>query len=273
MKKKLFKTSLLVALALIFSVVIGLIIIKSTQSEPEIDFFDIGQGDSSLIKLPNNRLVLIDGGPDNLVLKRLGENLPFYSRKIETIILSHFHDDHIIGLIEVIRRYQVATLIYMKGSKSSELLELLLKTAKQKNIKIIALENEAQLDYAPNCFLKLFNPLILKVPVDDNNSLVAKLNCGKLSALFSGDNSLKVETALLKTKEDWSSHVFKVSHHGSKTANGEAFLKAIRPNLAVISVGANNRFGHPNQEIIERAQSLKIQVKRTDNDGTVIVYN
>ena len=161
----------------------------------------------------------------------------------------------------------------MKRGKSSELLELLFETAKQKNITVIPLENEASLTYAPNCSLKLFNPLILGVSSDDNNSLVARLNCGFLQILFSGDNSSKVETALLKTNQDWSSKIFKASHHGSKTANSEMFLRAVRPSLFVISVGLENRFGHPNQEILERAKSLKIPIKRTDSDGTVVIRN
>ena len=88
---------------------------------PEIDFLNIGQGDASLIKLPNNRSILIDGGPDNLVIRRLGETLPFYQRKIDLIILSHPHDDHLLGLIEVIKRYKIGALIYMRQNEASAL--------------------------------------------------------------------------------------------------------------------------------------------------------
>jgi len=271
MSKKILKILIKTGYILVILTVICIFIIKSNQISPELDFLDIGQGDSSLIKLPGHKVILIDGGPDNLVLKRLGENIPYFHRKIDAIILSHFHDDHITGLIEVIRRYDVSSIIYMKGSKSSPLLETLLQVASQRNVKIVALENNFKIEYSQNCSLNTYNPLILKVPIDDNNSLVTKINCGKLSALFSGDNNSKVESALLKTKNNWQADILKASHHGSKTANSETFLKTIKPNILVISVGADNRFGHPNKEILDRAKALKIPIKRTDLDKTVKV--
>ncbi len=239
------------------------------QDLPEIDFLDIGQGDASLIKLPNNKVILIDGGPNNLVLKRLGENLPFYQRKIDLIILSHFHDDHLIGLIEIIKRYKIGTVVYLQSDVHSQLLSLFIKLAQEKNIKVIALENRATINYLPSCALEMINPFIFGIGKDDNNSIVTRLTCTTLSALFSGDNNFKVEEALLQTGENWHFKIFKASHHGSKTANSENFLKAVNPSMTVISVGAVNRFGHPSQEILDRLESLGLLVKRTDLDGTV----
>ncbi len=257
-------TSLTLILAVLFY-------LKLNLEKLEIDFLNVGQGDASLIKLPNNKVILIDGGPDNLVLKRLGENLPFYQRRIDLIILSHFHDDHILGLIEVISRYRVGTIIYMKDGSSSKLLELFLTKAKQKNIKLTALVDEAEITYFPSCLIKVFNPLVLGVKNDNNNSLITKLNCRSLSALFTGDNNEKVENTLLKTKLDLTAKIFKASHHGSKSANSEIFLRAVNPLFFVISVGAQNRFGHPSQEILERINALGIKTKRTDQDGTVVI--
>lgn len=241
---------------------------KLLAGKSEIVFLNVGQGDASLIKL-NNKTILIDGGPDNLVIRELGKYLPFYQRRLDYIILSHYHDDHITGLIEIIKRYQVGEIIYMKGSPSSNLLNTLLSAAKQKKIKVLALENSIKINLAAHCSLGLLNPLILNIKADPNNSLVTKLDCPPLSALFSGDNNFMVEAALLKTGQDWSAKVFKASHHGSKTANSEKFLKAIQPSLVVISVGALNKFGHPSPEILERLKKLKIHIKRTDKDGAV----
>ena len=261
-----------IILGLIILCLIIYICLSSGNQRTEIDFLDVGQGDSSLIKLPNNKIVLIDGGPDNLVLKRLGENLPFYRRQIDFIVLSHPHDDHLIGLLEVINRYQVGTIIYVGEENNPEILTLLLQKAKARNIRLIELKNEMKINYSSECFFDLLNPESLGIKKDDNNSIVVKLNCNRLVALFSGDNSSAVETALLKTKTDWSANILKASHHGSKTANSEAFLRAIGPRLFVISVGVDNRFGHPDSEILKRAESLKISIKRTDKMGTIKVF-
>ncbi len=245
---------------------------KDRADRVEIDFLDVGQGDASLLKLPNNKIVLIDGGPDNLVLKRLGENLPFYQRKIDLIILSHFHDDHLIGLIEIIRRYKTGSVIYMKGAESSWLFSVFLKEAKERNINLIPLGGEANVKYSESCSLKTVNPLVLGVKADSNNSLAVKLDCSPLTAVFTGDNNYKVEEALLRIGLDWAAKILKASHHGSKSANSELFLRIINPDILVISVGADNRFGHPSAETLERAGRLGIKIKRTDLAGTVEIY-
>jgi len=238
------------------------------QGKPEIDFFDVGQGDSSLIKV-GGKTVLIDGGPDNIVLKRLGENLPYFKRRIDYVFISHFHDDHISGLFEVIRRYQIGEIIYMRGAESSELMDALLKMAEAKHIKILALPSQANLNLGSGCSFFLLNPYSLYINKDANNSLVAKLNCSSFKALFTGDDNAAVEAALIKTGKDWSGDFFKAAHHGSKTANSAEFLRAVNPRLIVISVGALNRFGHPSQEIIERLSNMGFKFKRTDQIGTV----
>lgn len=268
-KKHLFRK---ISTGLILFLILSLFLFNNSKNSVEIDFLDVGQGDASLIKLPNNKTILIDGGPDNLVLKRLGENLPFYRRKIDLIILSHPHDDHIIGLLEILNRYKVGAIIYVGKEDNPELLALFLTAAKNKKIKLINLKNEADINYSPNCSLHLLNPGSLKVKKDDNNSIVARLDCDSVTALFSGDNNSTVEAALLKTKYDWSAKILKASHHGSKTANSEPFLRMINPSVIVIPVGVDNRFGHPNQEVLKRMKALKMDIKRTDETGTVKIF-
>lgn len=237
----------------------------------EVDYLNIGQGDSELIKTPDHKLVLIDGGPDNLVLNRLGEVLPFYRRKIDYLILSHYHDDHATGLIEVIKRYQVKNLIY-SNKRQSELLDNLLKVAQDNKVRITPLANSAKIDLEKDCFLNILNPESLKIPDDQNNSLVTKLDCDKNSFLFAGDNSLIVERYLLKSNFNLKADVLKASHHGSKTANSEVFLKAVNPTDFVISDGINNKFNLPSPEIVERAQGLGLKIFRTDQQGTIRIF-
>ena len=117
--------------------------------------------------------------------------------------------------------------------------------------------------------LKLLNPASLEVKEDQNNSVITRLDCYANSFLFSGDNSSAVEYALLKTNFDLSAQILKASHHGSKTANSEVFLRAVSPVTYVISAGFGNRFGHPAPEVVERAEAEGLNIFRTDKQGTI----
>ena len=252
---------------------LGTIHIYNKPHRLEINFFDVGQGDASLIKTPSNRFILIDGGPDNRILRRLGDNLPFYRRRIDYLILSHYHEDHVVGLVEILKRYQVKNFIYAPSALESPAFVELLDAAQKSSVAVLALKNTARISYGDNCYLNLLNPAILEIKADDNNSLIAKLDCRDKKVLFSGDNSSTVEKILLNTGWDVSADVFKASHHGSKSANSETFLSTVNPKLIVISVGADNRFGHPSVEIIDRIESLDIRVERTDKMGNIQIFS
>lgn len=238
----------------------------------EVDFLDVGQGDSILIKSPYGQTILIDGGPDNLVLRRLGENLPFYRRRIDIIVLSHYHDDHAVGLIEVMKRYQVGKILFGTGH-SSPSLEMLVSIAKDKGTPIYNPAAAMKVALGPDCYLDVLNPESLRIAEDDNNSLITKLDCQGKKFLFSGDNSAKVEKTLLDFGFNCRADVLKASHHGSNSSNSEAFLRAVSPNKIIVSVGADNRFGHPGSDFLDRAADLGIPVYRTDILRTIRILN
>jgi len=267
----MFKKNCLIVLIIVFSLIFGIIKVSLDSQEFKVVFLDVGQGDASLLKLPGNKIILIDGGPNNIVIKRLGENLPFYQRSIDLIIISHWHDDHIIGLIEVIARYKVKTLIYIDDADKNNLTAYLLVEAQRRGVKLFPLKSSATLNYKENCQLNLLNPLSLAVKENGNNSIVAKLLCRNLSFLFSGDNELEVEEMLLQTTYNLRAQIFKASHHGSKTSNSLEFLQAVSPKLIVIPVGADNRFNHPATTTLETINSLGIKIKRTDKDSSIII--
>ncbi|MCX6794919.1 MAG: MBL fold metallo-hydrolase [Candidatus Falkowbacteria bacterium] len=274
-RQKLFniirKTAL--ALAALFGLILLIFAIFGRPNhELELIFLDVGQGDSTLIKTPDGKTILIDGGPDNKVLRGLGKNLPFYKRRINFIILSHYHDDHITGLIEVIKRYRVGTLIYQSKTPDSLLMADLLKIASQYNVELKPLAGQADLSFGIGCDLNLLNPDILGIKKDPNNSLVSRLDCGGQKFLLAGDNPAAAEKALLASGWPLEADVFKASHHGSNTSNGAEFLEKINPRLIVISVGADNRFGHPGSFFLERATALNIPIKRTDIEGDVKIF-
>lgn len=241
----------------------------NTPIKLEVDFLDVGQGDASLIKVPTGQIILIDGGPDNKILRRLGKILPFYHRQIDFIILSHYHDDHATGLVEIIKRYKVKNLIYAASEESSAAFQEILKIAEDKDIKIYVLDNQVKVPFNNECFLNLLNPIILGIKVDGNNSLVTKLDCERRKYLFTGDNSLTVEKALINSGWDLKTDVLKAAHHGSNSANSELFLGATNPKIMIISVGADNKFGHPNPKVLERAAEIGLIIKRTDKEGNI----
>lgn len=254
----------------IFGLIFAVFFILSPQdNKMKAIFLDVGQGDSSLIKAPGGQVILVDGGPDNKVLQGLGKNLPFWRRRIDFLVLSHYHDDHITGLIEIIKRYQVGTLIYQEKMPDSLLVSELLRIASQKKVRLLSLGSQASLSLGSNCDLNLLNPAVLGIKEDANNSLVSKLDCEGRELLFAGDNNEKVEEALLGSNWPLKADIFKASHHGSNTSNSADFLEKVAPRLIVISVGADNRFGHPGRYFLERAAALGIPVKRTDIDGEI----
>ena len=126
MLQKRKNTFLFIAALLLGLLFLVIIFFYSHQKLTEVDFLDVGQGDAALIKIAKGKTILIDGGPDNLVLKRLGENLPFFKRKIDLVILSHSHDDHVIGLLEILYRYKIDTIIYVDDVNKPEFLAELL---------------------------------------------------------------------------------------------------------------------------------------------------
>ncbi|MFA5184441.1 MAG: MBL fold metallo-hydrolase [Patescibacteria group bacterium] len=254
-------------------ILVGALHIYNEPQYLEIDFLDVGQGDASLIKTPGGQVILIDGGPDNRILRRLGESLPFYERRIDYVVLSHYHEDHLTGLIEILKRYKVKNLIYSIDSPASPALTELLGVAQTRAVSISPLRERLKIVYADDCFMDILNPSILGIKKDDNNSLAARLDCAGRRFLFTGDNSAAAEKALVASGWGIAATVFKAAHHGSNSANSELFLIAVNPRLMVFSVGADNRFGHPSQKVLDRAAELGIEIKRTDQLGTIKVLS
>ena len=279
-KHKIRSIRRLIAIAcLLIAAVASALIDGRPSGRLSVDFFDVGQGDAALITTPRGETVLIDGGPDSRILRRLGERLLFFRRRIDYVLYTHYHSDHITGLVSVFRRYEVENFLYASGDYSSALLKTLEAAAREAGAAVSPVAGTAALDLGPDCSLRLLNPAVLDASPDENNSLIARLDCAGRIFLFSGDNNENVEKRLLSFVDDSArcdrfvcdlrADVIKASHHGSNTAGSRDFLTAVAPQLMVISVGADNRFGHPHPALMQRAAELGIALKRTDRDGSV----
>jgi competence protein ComEC len=245
----------------------------------EIDFCKVGQGDATLVSWGKYQM-LVDGGPDNSVLSCLGENMAFWDRKIELVVLTHPESDHVTGLIEVIKRYKVERLIRSDVDNDTAEFREFMTVIGEKQIKV------SKLSAGSKFKMGLVNFKVLH-PFNKGQSFVKDLNeesivllgdygnpasAGKFTFLLTGDIGEKTEDVLRLTNKLEPVDVLKVGHHGSKFSSSAKFLEVVKPKLAVIEVG-KNRFGHPSEEVLERLRKGGARIMRTDEDGAVKVIS
>lgn len=247
-------------IAVVFLIILLLTrIVRIINPTLKIYFIDVGQGDSTLIVTPKNKKILIDGGEGktNVLFQYL---LDRRINKIDYIIISHFDSDHCNGLIEIIEKMRVENIVMSKQSKESEEYKKILEIIKQKNIKVSSVKAEDKIIIEKNLYTKILNPAE-KFEFQDlnNNAIVAKLVYKNFSMLFTGDIEKAEGNLAKKYKNELKSTILKVAHHGSKTSTSEEFLKYVEPQIALIGVGENNKFGHPNQITIEKLKNIRSQ--------------
>jgi competence protein ComEC len=239
-----------------------------------VRFLDVGQGDAILISLPDSTDILIDGGPDKKILEKLGENMPFWDKKIEVMILTHPHADHVGGLVEVLRRYQVDQIYYTGALHTAPDYIAWLKEIKKQDIPMAIVDSEFALNFEdPQASLTFLYPRKSiqnkKFSNLNDSSMVVRFQYGEKKFLFMSDLETKGESELIKAKVNLKADVLKIGHHGSKSSSFESFLKKVAPKYAVIFAGVKNSFGHPHLITIRRLEKLKYGILRTDLLGTI----
>jgi len=237
----------------------------------EITFFDIGQGDSIFIETSDGKQVLIDGGPDNSILEKLNQTMSFYDRTIDLVILTHPDADHITGLVKVLNYYQIEHILTSGLEKDTAIYMKWKELIEEKNISLSLAQQGQRIILQNNVILEVLWPdqnLISSYSNPANNvSVVTRLVYDDIEILLTGDIEKKVENYLVNQDFELESDILKLAHHGSKTSSSYNFLKKVDPEVAVISVGENNRYKHPSQEVLERIKDLIIY--RTDEDGDI----
>lgn len=238
-----------------------------------LSILDVGQGDAIFIEAPNGSQVLVDGGPDNAVLARLGEVMPFWDRSIDVLILTHPHADHLDGLLSVLERYTVGMIIESGVNHSIAEYEVWRRKVKERGIPRIVAVRGGIVHLGGGARIDILAP---DRPYDAQSvkniheaAVVLKLTFASSTALLMADAELPRERELLASGIDIGAEVLKVGHHGSRTSTAEVFLRAVHPRLSAISVGARNRYGHPTQEVLDRLKTVGVRIFRTDRDGTI----
>jgi competence protein ComEC len=256
-------------------------------SDGRLHFYalDVGQGDALLIRTPDDEFVLVDGGPDDSVLNELAEVMPFYRRDLALVFLTHPHPDHVNGLVEVVRRYDVERVLMTGIDYDYAGYRAFLEAVAERGVGV---------DFADGEDFKMGGSDSGGVTLDmvfpatsiqgrsftnvNNSSIVFRLIYGETVFFFEGDCELECEEKIVAEAEmggaTLSADVLKVGHHGSRTSSGEALLDAVfagatSPQYAVIQVGTDNRFKHPHPETVIKLQERGVRILRTDIDGRV----
>jgi beta-lactamase superfamily II metal-dependent hydrolase len=243
----------------------------------EVDFLDVGQGDAILIKTPAGQNILIDGGRDKTVLARLAENLSWFDRQLDLLILTHPDDDHAGGLAAVASRFKIKKFVYTALSDESPGYLALLDEIKKQGIAAVIVDRPQIINFDPSTRLEILSPtksFAGQAPQNINNSsIVSRLVYGATAVLLTGDIEAGAEGELLVNAAPVAASAIKISHHGSDSGSSEPFLTAVNPELAVIPVGADNTFGHPSRRVLKRLERLGAVVYRTDLQGTIQLFS
>lgn len=257
----------LITLALILFAIIW----HGKNSPLSVVFLDVGQGDAILI-LQGSQQLLIDGGKDGKVLlEKLGKYIPFWDRNIEAIVETHPDQDRIGGLIDVLGAYNVDSVFETKVETQSQTFKKLEDEIAINKIEKIEAKKDVTIKFASGAIAKVLYPVesVADVNGKDANmySIVVMLTVGDNKFLLTGDLPTTEENKLMDSGADLKADFLKVAHHGSKYATSSTFLEAVKPSDAIISVGKNNSYGHPNQEVLQRLTQHRINVLRTDERG------
>lgn len=251
-----------------------------------ISMIDVGQGDSMLIQTPKGKNILIDGGGSELGSFDVGEKtlLPYLLDKniikIDYMLFSHFDSDHCDGLFTILEKIPVENVIISKQGKLSENFKEFLSIVQKKKVNIILVQegDKVQIDKEINITILFPQAAFIPENILNNNSIVAKLEWKNSSGevisniLLTGDIEQIAEEKLVEKYQNTNilnATILKVAHHGSKSSSIQPFLDLVKPKIALIGVGKNNHFGHPNEGVLQRLENLNTIIFRTDKNGEI----
>lgn len=248
----------------------------STQREErnilKVVFFDVGQGDAIYIESPTGTELLIDGGRDTTILRRLSREMGFFDRTIAYVLATHLDADHVGGLVHVFDRYTVAGAIMSEERSDTELSDAFQNRVDEEDAEIVYPRQGDMIDLGGGVQLLVLFPDRSMASADGNSaSIIARLTYGAHSFLLTGDAPASIEEYLVDTTEEsfLKSTVLKVGHHGSKTSSDEDFVELVSPEYAVVQAGKDNRYGHPHAEVVDRFADRGVVIKNTADEGSI----
>ena len=238
---------------------------KNIFNNDYVYFFDVGQGDSTLLHLSNKNILIDTGGKENINIVN-NNQIPFFKsdgiRKLDYLVITHGDFDHMGEAINLVNNFKVEKVIFNCG-EYNDLEKELIKVLDKKNIKYYSCISELNIDKNKLYFLQT---RVYDNENDNSNVIYTELDGYKF--MFMGDASISAENKILENYNLPNIDVLKVGHHGSRTSSGKDFIDEINPKYSIISVGKKNRYGHPNKEVLNNLNESKIY--RTDKDGSIM---
>ncbi len=268
-----FKKSLLfIAIFLLIILIVQLFLSWPLKEKVplQVNFLDVGQGDAILINYQEQYQILIDSGVGSKkILSELSKTMPAQDRFIEIVIATHYDKDHIGGMEAVLGNFKVGLFLDNGQVSETDIATTLIDLLKNKEINQQAIKEDSRIEFGEDLVLNFFNPDGENWNGNEN-SVVARLDFGENSFLFTGDAGFKAEKDLLQDGHNLDVDWLKVGHHGSKNSSGADFLEKISPEKAIISVGKNS-YGHPTKETLDRLELVGAEIFSTLEKGTIEV--
>ena len=245
---------------------------NSNSNYLTVYFIDVGQGDCILVNV-NGYNLLIDSGPSSARKSLLGYLDKLSISKFDYVIATHPHEDHIGNMDAIIRKYHIGKFLAPKVTASTLTFENMVTALNDKNLKISVISTGSNsINLGKETSIMFYT--LPNLNTDDELNLyspIIKLTYKNISFLFTGDAELKNEEFLIKNEINLRSHILKIGHHGSSSSTCEAFLNSVNPKVAIISVGSNNKYGHPAASTLNLLKNYHIKLYRTDLLGTIIL--
>ena len=241
------------------------------DSKLHVKVLSVGQGDSIFIRTPSGYKILVDGGPDDKVLPLLGEELPFYDRTLDLVVATHPQADHIGGLVDVVKRYNVKNIWTSYSESQTQVYSQWRQVLGENNLKTTSVFAGDKMIFPDGLELSVVWPRGKSSYTDSNTTaVVIQIDYKEFEGLLSSDADQQVQPY-----ESGVSDIefLKVPHHGSKTALKKEYLAKLSPQISVISAGEKNRYGHPNKLLLDMLQNAGTKVFRTDQQGSVEIVS
>lgn len=254
---------------LVIICIVNIYFIVNIDEEFKVHFLDVGQGDSILIETIDDQYLLIDGGDRDIVISELDEILPFWERKIDIVVCTHSDSDHASGLIEVLDRYEVEVLFVSDLNDNHSNNILLKDMAKRNDIEVYELQAYDDIIIGELKLQTLWPEKEKLVENVNDNSVVLYGEYKEYDFILTADIGKEQEKFILENGFNRDIDMIKVGHHGSDTSTSQRFIELLRPELAIISCGLGNKFGHPDKEVIQRLKEGEVKILRTDIHGRV----
>lgn len=247
--------------------------LRDSRGVLTLAIFDVGQGDAIFIESPTGTQVMLDAGPARKILGPFSKMISPFDRTIDAIVITNPDADHIGGFTDILKNYEIGAVIEPGTLNDSKTFQNIKSEIKNKNIPNILARRGTRLHIGGGAFIDiLFPDRDVSAWATNDGSVVARLSCGDFSVMLTGDATTETEKIILRENTDnqLKSTVLKVGHHGSRSSSSSSFVDAVGPSYSVISVGEDNKYGHPHKDVLGLLEDKNIEILRTDVLGTIV---